>query len=263
MMMRAGPESAKRAERWDDDDDDEDREEEDYNDDDDDEEIERDERPLPGVGNPVSFVGMNFCGADPSLPCVMKVSQGFFSFPSSSSSCVFFLKVWRTADEAFEHVLAEHMRFYESKYWCQWWGCDFSVARKSKMESHYQKHMVGEWRCGICSEMFPDKRLAVGCVHLNRLVELVAQYSFCEYEGCSKPGVQMSSLKLRDHISEHVDLEPTQVSLLVFFFSSVFFFTSEKRQRFAVSGKGAKRRSSFRPMFVICNLCICDCNGDV
>ncbi len=81
--------------------------------------------------NPVSFVGMNFCGASPLLPCAMTV--------------------WHTPQAAYEHLLAEHVAHRGGLFWCGWWGCGYSNTRRNKMEQHMQRHLVGEWRCGLCS----------------------------------------------------------------------------------------------------------------
>ena len=72
-------------------------EEEDADDDDDDDDDDDGQRlAFNAVGNPVCFVGMNFCGADPSLPCVMTVEKEnpenffFFFFCSSFFHPLFF-----------------------------------------------------------------------------------------------------------------------------------------------------------------------------
>ncbi len=149
--------------------------------------------PLPREENSVSFVGMNFCGARPDEPCVMTA--------------------WRTAEEAYEHGLAQHCgKREDGLYHCGWWGCDFGTQHRMYVEKHFQRHMLGHWRCNGCSELFSEKRHAVGCVHLNRLVQPTAQYSFCEFEGCEKTGVQMAPVQLRDHVTAHAEQDKEKPS---------------------------------------------------
>ncbi len=144
--------------------------------------------------NSVSFVGMNFCGAHPEAACV--------------------LTAWRTAEEAYEHGLQEHCdKDAGGVYRCGWWGCSFDTQHRAYMEKHYQRHMLGQWRCNGCSELFSEQRHAAGCVHLNRLVQPTTQYSFCEFEGCEKQGVQMAPLELRDHVTAHAEEDKAKPSV--------------------------------------------------
>ena len=96
----------------------------------------------------------------------------------------------------------------------------------------------------MCSEQFADKRLALGCAHLNRLVELVAQYSFCEYEDCSKAGVQMNPAKLRDHVTEHAEAEKDKVGNEEHGMRKHdlnIFYSCRRSNRLFVTGRDAKR----------------------
>ena len=125
------------------------------------------------------------CCCDPLAPCALT------PFPS--------------CEAAYDHGIREHLQRAGKKWACPWLHCDYVELKRGRVLQHYQTHLLASWRCNQCWEMHSEKVQALGCRHASTFVELMVQYSYCEWQGCLNTGEQMVDAKImRQHVLSHL-----------------------------------------------------------